>query len=105
MHSYTKTYGDKMKAVDFIKAHGWEKAISVRNDFCDGFYLFSLANGYVDKIAGFQLSEYIDACELVQSYGGLKSCYEKLYMLHELTEDPEPIRKAIALVEEINDHQ
>ena len=43
-----------------------------------------------------ELERLIESVELVESYGGIDSCRNSIYMLHELTEDPEPIREAIA---------
>lgn len=37
----------------------------------------------------------VESLDLVESYGGIESCKQSLYMLHELTEDPEPIREAV----------
>ncbi len=37
----------------------------------------------------------VESVDLVESYGGIESCKQSLYMLHELTEDPEPIREAV----------
>ncbi|QEP53341.1 hypothetical protein BS46_gp159 [Acinetobacter phage BS46] len=37
----------------------------------------------------------VKSLDLVESYGGIESCKQSLYMLHELTEDPEPIREAV----------
>ncbi|WNO24187.1 hypothetical protein Scuro_26 [Acinetobacter phage Scuro] len=37
----------------------------------------------------------VGSLDLVESYGGIESCKQSLYMLHELTEDPEPIREAV----------
>lgn len=37
----------------------------------------------------------VESLDLVKAYGGIESCKQSLYMLHELTEDPEPIREAI----------
>ncbi|AMN02094.1 Uncharacterised protein [Acinetobacter baumannii] len=37
----------------------------------------------------------VESLDLIESYGGIESCKQSLYMLHELTEDPEPIREAV----------
>ena len=47
------------------------------------------------------LKRLVDSVDLVDSYGGIDSCRNSIYMLHELTEDPEPIRQAIADFEKI----
>lgn len=41
------------------------------------------------------LKRLVESVDLVESYGGIESCKQSLYMLHELTEDPEPIREAV----------
>lgn len=41
------------------------------------------------------LKRLVESLNLVESYGGIESCKQSLYMLHELTEDPEPIREAV----------
>ncbi|WMC00460.1 hypothetical protein [Acinetobacter phage Ab69] len=41
------------------------------------------------------LKRLVESLDLVESYGGIESCKQSLYMLHELTEDPEPIREAV----------
>ena len=42
-----------------------------------------------------ELKRLVESLDLVKAYGGIESCKQSLYMLHELTEDPEPIREAI----------
>ena len=82
-----------MEAKEFVKKFGWDEAKARLNNNIDMFYLgWGFYSG--------DLKTLVDAWELVEKYGGLESCYEKLYMLHELTEDPEPIREAIELVEQ-----
>lgn len=81
-----------MKAVEFIKQNGCMKATSVFEDLTEQGHSGEFYN---------KLKRYVDAYELVQSYGGLQSCYELLHNLHELTENPDPIRDAMALVEEV----
>ncbi|HCA5022827.1 TPA: hypothetical protein MW161_000565 [Acinetobacter baumannii] len=41
------------------------------------------------------LKRLVESLDLVEAYGGIESCKQSLYMLHELTEDPEPIRDAV----------
>ncbi|MEI2556531.1 hypothetical protein [Acinetobacter pittii] len=41
------------------------------------------------------LKRLVESLDLVKAYGGIESCKQSLYMLHELTEDPEPIREAV----------
>ncbi|AZP30421.1 hypothetical protein KWE42_21060 [Acinetobacter pittii] len=41
------------------------------------------------------LKRLVDSLDLIKAYGGIESCKQSLYMLHELTEDPEPIREAV----------
>ncbi|MDX8160579.1 hypothetical protein [Acinetobacter pittii] len=45
------------------------------------------------SIAG--LERLVESLDLIKAYGGIESCKQSLYMLHELTEDPEPIREAV----------
>ena len=93
-----------MKAIEFIKKFGWIDA-SHKNVW---FHFGCSSERSFESIHGFRIIEdlkpYIDAWELVRSYGGLQSCYELLHNLHELTENPEPIRDAITLVEEVESH-
>ena len=93
-----------MNAVEFIKQYGWD--LAQRDVVC-------LETGFITKADflehyGFEilddLKQLVDAWGLVDAYGGLDSCYEKLHMLHELTENPEPIREAIELVESVNEN-
>ena len=86
-----------MDAKEFVKQYGWGEARKCipyclkRGDF---IYYKNIGINFNN------LKTLVDAWELVEKFGGLESCYEKLYMLHELTEDPEPIREAIELVEQ-----
>ena len=89
-----------MEAKEFVKDCGIEVAKRTLDNAigfgCSGIELFG--GKYVFRTD--DLKTLVDAWELVEKFGGLESCYEKLYMLHELTEDPEPIREAIELVEQ-----
>lgn len=47
------------------------------------------------------LKRLVGSLDLVKAYGGIEACKQSLYMLHELTEDPEPIREAVRDYESI----
>ncbi len=47
------------------------------------------------------LKRLVESVDLVNTYGGIESCKQSLYMLHELTEDPQPIRDAVRDYESI----
>ncbi|AVF43561.1 hypothetical protein [Acinetobacter nosocomialis] len=91
-----------MKPEQFIREHGEKKAREVVEDAPDGH------KGYNDVINQYtrgvwfsrdvmlsDLKRLVGSLDLVESYGGIESCKQSLYMLHELTEDPEPIREAV----------
>lgn len=42
------------------------------------------------------LKRLVESLTLIEAYGGINACRDAIYMLHELTEDPEPIKQAIA---------
>ncbi len=81
-----------MKANEFVKKFGWDEASAL----VDASRLCGIDKSIVDIV---ELRKLVSSYDLVESYGGLNSCREKIYMLHELTEDPEPIKKAILDVE------
>lgn len=92
-----------MQAVEFIKKFGWSEAKKIINP--NGVYL-DLAFLAVD-VWGLDindLKQYVDAWELVQSYGGLQSAFT--YLTHRavfgLYQLPD-LRKAISLVEQVNE--
>lgn len=99
-----------MNAVQFIQKHGVEKVREVvggAKDYYDT-YNTGLGGGYI-RCGGVEenhvnisdIKRLIASVMLVDSYGGIDSCRNIIYMLHELTEDPEPIRQAIADYESI----
>lgn len=81
-----------MKASEYVKRFGWGEASAL----VDASKLCGIDKSIVDIV---ELKKLVNSYDFVESYGGLDSCREKLYMLHELTEDPHPIRDAIIDVE------
>lgn len=78
-----------MNAVEFIKKFGWEYAKHILTD--DAPLVMDL--NYAD------LKRYVDAYELVESYGGLS--YVNFALIHGDLMRTEGLDEAIALVEEI----
>ncbi|MFA2984188.1 hypothetical protein KWE57_03805 [Acinetobacter pittii] len=52
-------------------------------------------NPRIELVNMADLKRLVESLDLVESYGGIESCKQSLYMLHELTEDPAPIREAV----------
>ncbi|HBM1866057.1 TPA: hypothetical protein LUJ97_001665 [Acinetobacter nosocomialis] len=114
-----------MKPEQFIREFGAEKAREILNDtpaqsyftcFCSkcgwgGSSQKLNVNGYdrdwiacpecysekieTEDAAINELKRLVESLDLIKAYGGIESCKQILYMLHELTEDPEPIREAV----------
>ncbi|MEG1232407.1 MAG: hypothetical protein RSE18_01125 [Acinetobacter sp.] len=91
-----------MKAIEFIKKFGWIDA-SHKNVW---FHFGCSSERSFESIHGFRIIEdlkpYIDAWELVQSYGGLDKSKE-LSCSNNVIFNVHPLRKAITLVEEVGE--
>lgn len=83
-----------MRAVEFIKRFGWEiaKRTLVNADGCD---FIKIHGGYEFKFD--DLKRYVDAYELVQSYGGVNRVEEAITFK---CNDTARLKQAITLVEE-----
>ena len=95
-----------MNAIKFIKEHGVEKARKVIDGAPELAEYYSTIDGEyyrieINAVNLKQLKRLVESVDLVDSYGGIDSCRNSIYMLHELTEDPEPIRQAITDYESI----
>lgn len=92
-----------MKPEQFIREFGVEKARDLLDQLhklgCPDDMKITAINGMWQRTSnGFtypELKRLVESLDLVESYGGIESCKQSLYMLHELTEDPEPIREAV----------
>jgi hypothetical protein len=97
-----------MRAEQFIKDHGVEKAREVVEGWKDRSFddSFNIQDGVYcnlpfeptddcETLGLFELKRLVESVDLVKAYGGIESCKQSLYMLHELTEDPQPIRDAV----------
>lgn len=91
-----------MKPEQFIREFGEKKAREALSLCCwmDGSFCTRLWHGCVQNnheccVDVADLKRLVESLDLVDSYGGIESCKQSLYMLHELTEDPEPIREAV----------
>ncbi|MFW1776602.1 hypothetical protein ACG9XQ_05610 [Acinetobacter baumannii] len=111
-----------MKPEQFIREHGVEKAREViaKDQFVADLCLITPSGKliYYKKVKGSfpevtdfgkveltaddysvlelsDLKRLVESLDLIKAYGGIESCKQSLYMLHELTEDPEPIREAV----------
>ncbi|HEM7454778.1 hypothetical protein I5730_04920 [Acinetobacter nosocomialis] len=101
-----------MKPEQFIREFGVEKAREVVEGHSKAYmpelfkYWSEQLNGYVlaPKYASclvLDLERLVESVDWVKSFGGIESCKQSLYMLHELTEDPQPIRDAVRDYESI----
>lgn len=91
-----------MKPEQFIREYGVEKAREALTLCCwmDGSFCTRLWHGCVQNnheccVDVAELKRLVESLDLIEAYGGIESCKQSLYMLHELTEDPEPIREAV----------
>lgn len=87
----------KMKANEFVKKFG----LFTAKEYLAGSTIFD--NHLMVFTNDCELKRLVESHELVESFGGINACHETLYMLHELTENPEPIREALADVESCYD--
>lgn len=82
-----------MNAVDFIRKFGWDNSKECLKGIKDkDFHFVGMCGEFTDWR---ELKRYVDAYELVESYGGLACCKNHIGFLSDL------MRQAIALVEEI----
>lgn len=100
-----------MNAVEFVKKHGWEKAVEViknrppmnsaRYRPSDNKYSSTLSSG--QAVCTVQLKRLVESWELVESWGGLEDA--KLYDLSPCEKKPESagykLKKAITDVERV----
>ena len=83
-----------MKAIEFIKKFGWDYA-KERLDYCKNARLVGME---------IDLKRYVDAYELVQSYGGVKDAMKYANYIADISYRMyENTKQAIALVEEVGE--
>lgn len=105
-----------MKAVDFIRKHGWTAVISVVNsttseetsafetkdvEFLDKQNPMLGVSITVHTIPYLDVRKYADAYKLVQSYGGLDALELHLHSLPVNYESVKHLYEALSLVEEV----
>ncbi|HGF9084102.1 TPA: hypothetical protein ACJESZ_000678 [Acinetobacter baumannii] len=98
-----------MKPEQFIREYGVEKArelLSADSDFKTYCLIDKSFWGESEGTCSFcvdldGLKRLVESLDLIKTYGGIEACKQSLYMLHELTEDPEPIREAVRDYESI----
>lgn len=106
-----------MKAQQFIKDHGVENVRTLIDQFEKDQFAFKSFDPAADccfdtglyagkekdwwDVCIYDLQRLVESVDLVNAYGGIESCKQSLYMLHELTEDPQPIRDAVRDYESI----
>lgn len=92
-----------MNAKEFVKRFGWLKAISVSNHF-SGLFEYKARDGEI--LFSFQvndLKQLVDAWELVAQYNSLNGAKVKLNNLHDESRFKPKLKKAIELVESVNE--
>lgn len=93
-----------MKAIDFIRKFGWKEAkLFVDENISAGDVYDNIDDNYFYVETNWtELKQYVDAYELVQSYGGLDKSKE-LSCSNNVIFNVHPLRKAITLVEEVGE--
>ncbi|EPQ7330004.1 hypothetical protein [Acinetobacter baumannii] len=96
-----------MKPEQFIREYGVEKAREVVAACPEYYHFYHIVEGAyytcpkASRVAVKDLKRLVESLDLIKTYGGIEACKQSLYMLHELTEDPEPIREAVRDYESI----
>ncbi|HEM7108992.1 TPA: hypothetical protein U2K45_000300 [Acinetobacter baumannii] len=84
-----------MKPEQFIRDYGVEKAREVVATGSDTYVFRPEGRKKYVQLSINDLKRLVESLDLIKACGGIEACKQSLYMLHELTENPEPIREAI----------